>query len=275
MTLNETDFETPPLKMSGTVTTGSGTLAITGFGIVRWRVMTSDGSLDEIRVPCHLLPGFNQRLFSPQDYARFHGSPSDTDQYGGTATQVWVTLATGKRLQANMDPRGNIPVILATQMPRPSLANTQSRAHLSSPLPSPCSCSTPEPQADVGLFDATNMNLTHAQRALLLDHQRLGHLGFHHLQSLYRPHMVQHHLRSPTTTGTALDFLDPADAPTLLPVASLPWPPRAPLVPFPSVKHVSLPPPNVVPGPTRLALTIPRARLSSPPMTSSMALLFR
>jgi hypothetical protein len=37
------------------------------------------------------------------------------------------------------------------------------------------------------VFDPHNNNLTSTQKLLLLDHSRLGHLNFQHLQSLYRP----------------------------------------------------------------------------------------
>ncbi len=62
MTYDINDFESRPLTGTfGHVTTASGTLDITGFGIARWKVQASDGSLDEIRIPCHLIPQSTQR----------------------------------------------------------------------------------------------------------------------------------------------------------------------------------------------------------------------
>ncbi len=204
MTYDISDFESPPITGKfGHVTTASGTLDITGFGIARWRVQTSDGSLDEIRVPCHLIPDATQRLFSPQDYTRFHQMSSHTDQFGGTCSQTWIRLTSGKILCSNVDPVTNIPVILA--------------AHHSCDTAPTCACQSrqgtcsdcsqrQEHQSHVGLFDDDNLNLTQAQRELLLDHQRLGHINFQHLQALYRASKIHAISNEVTETRTALDF---------------------------------------------------------------------
>jgi hypothetical protein len=44
----------------------------------------------------------------------------------------------------------------------------------------------------MNVFDLQNQNLSGSQKQLHLDHCRLGHLGFQHLQSLYRPSLMTH-----------------------------------------------------------------------------------
>ena len=56
----------------------------------------------------------------------------------------------------------------------------------------------------VNVLDDANANLTAGQKALLFQHQRLGHLHMEHLQQLYRP----------STANTALP--DCVDAPACL-----------------------------------------------------------
>ena len=84
----------------------------------------------------------------------------------------------GTRFKCPIDPRSNLPVALAK---------------------TPChngDCNFGDPVEDqeqrcsiatMSVFDETNQNITVAQKELLLWHNRLGHLGFAHVQKLMLP----------------------------------------------------------------------------------------
>jgi transposase InsO family protein len=176
MTPDLSDFISEPVKGNwGSVTTASGSLPITAFGLVEWHVISNTGDEHKLKVPCHLVEGANQRLFSPQDYARYHNMPTDTATYQGNAASAWFKLALSDNyLGCNVDPRSNIPMLIAARQPKADCSCSGCHS---------CSVNT----AYLSVLAPENANLTGAQKTLLLDHQRLGHINFAHLQALYRP----------------------------------------------------------------------------------------
>ena len=70
----------------GNVQTVNGPTAMVGYGLVRWTLISEDGSLSHLVVPCHHVPASNVRLLSPQDYCLYAGLDRSRDQYGGTPT---------------------------------------------------------------------------------------------------------------------------------------------------------------------------------------------
>jgi alpha-amylase/alpha-mannosidase (GH57 family) len=173
MTHDINDFETKPILDNwGQVQTASTTLALTGFGRIQWKVYTDKGVPFILQVPGFLVPGSNVRLLSPQDYVRHHQLPSTIDQFGGNSSSFWMSLQNGEHIiRANIDPQGNLPIMLGTQVSNPSWH---------------CHVAISKNSTDNNVLSADNGNLSNAQQRLLLDHQRLGHQSFKRLQRLYR-----------------------------------------------------------------------------------------
>jgi len=59
------------------------------------------------------------------------------------------------------------------------------RALLSKSCSDACGCTNCAHAYNLSVLSPHNENLTGAQKALLLDHQRLGHINIEHLRSLY------------------------------------------------------------------------------------------
>lgn len=182
----------------GTVQTVNGPTAMVGYGLVRWTLISEDGTLSHLVVPCHHVPASKVRLLSPQDFCLYAGLDRSRDQYGGNSNYFWMNSnPTGVRFQCPIDPRSNLPVALAKL---PCHTNGQCAPPVASNLP--CSSCHRHTLANLSVFDETNQNITAAQKELLLWHSRFGHLGFSHVQSLMRPRetTVVGNGRSSTTT---------------------------------------------------------------------------
>ena len=68
----------------GQIKTANGEANIQGFGLVKWHTVTDQGESVLIRVPCYYAPDITLRLFSPQDYARYHKMPHSTTTMCGS-----------------------------------------------------------------------------------------------------------------------------------------------------------------------------------------------
>ena len=173
----------------GNVQTVNGPTAMIGYGLVRWTLISEDGSLSHLIVPCHHVPASKVRLLSPQDFCLYAGLDRSRDQYGGNSNYFWMNSnSNGTRFQCPIDPRSNLPVALAKLPCHQDGQCTTPAPHVDSP-PTCISCQR-HSIATLSVFDETNQNITSAQKELLLWHARLGHLGFSHVQSLMRPRVV-------------------------------------------------------------------------------------
>jgi hypothetical protein len=144
---------------------------------------------------------------SPQDYAAFHDFPKEYDvaAYSGNSAFFSIKLQEKNGMMTvNIDSASNIPIAfmeplqLSCQCPsKPSplaqsatvqAPNTTDASEngVSSPSDSHCDAT-----AALDILDKDNENLTHAQKTLLLDHQRLGHINMQHFQMLYKDHRVE------------------------------------------------------------------------------------
>ena len=175
VTFSTADFVGEPIYQDwGSITTANGSAKIVALGMVEWTVMLANGQRFPLRVPCHLVPDCTHRLLSPQDYCRYHQLPTSTSQFGGDSTHMWLNLKDAPApLTCPVDPRSHLPVFLA----EPKQADG-------------CACSSCHTCFVAGSFNVLgphNANLTPAQKALLFDHQRLGHVHMAHLQRLYTP----------------------------------------------------------------------------------------
>ena len=158
-------------------------------------VTDTQGDAHIFRVPAYYIPEARQRLMSPQDYADFHGwdLTRGMGAYHGHQKDMWIQLALQdsnetRYLNASISKMDGIPYFEA------SVQNCED------PKPT-CTCGNTCPSCNTAklhdhlleavgysmeVLSEANENLSAAQKDLLLDHQRLGHIGFDHLQSLYR-----------------------------------------------------------------------------------------
>ncbi len=174
------DFACPPVFGSwGMMQTVSGLAELQALGTVSWTVCLSDGTPFTIEMPAYYVPTAPARLFSPQEYCRYHSIDGDTYQWGGNATSFWFQFPQAPaRLLCNMDPQSRLPVAWASPPPpacTPDTSGVCTNVHALRP----CAC------AHSAILAPSNMNLSTAEKALLLDHFRLGHLNMHQIQALY------------------------------------------------------------------------------------------
>ena len=174
----------------GQIKTANGEAEIKGFGMVSWHTVTDKGDPVVIRVPAYFAPDIPLRLFSPQDYARYHEQPTDTPSFLGNS--AWFAFH-----HVDSDYNQNLKVIYTNRDPDSGLfyffsearCDLQSSAQQGEPdqkkaktsTSSKCRC-----HANPTVFDPTNHNLSRTQKGLLLDHARLGHISMHVIQKLYQ-----------------------------------------------------------------------------------------
>ena len=191
-TCNLDDFEEPPVQGEfSLMKTVGGTVPITAAGIIRWFAEDSEGNVCVIRIPGYYIPQSDQRLLSPQQYASYHhwGNP-EADCYAGNDKRFWMYVAGAngqlQRAEMSISVLDGLPHLTASSLPPSDMKIGDADATRPCPCTTCSSCSFSK-ALNLGLLHEQNENLTPAQKALLLDHQRLGHLHMEHLQDLYRP----------------------------------------------------------------------------------------
>ena len=145
------DFDPPPMIGNFvSVQTADGVLDITGFGLVHWNVASTSGETHTITVPAHYMEnGHRMRLFSPQDYSRYHKLPQESDSYGGNAIGCHLKIAgTDSVVICHVDGQTRVPLLLATNRGKHSYKTSS------------CSCK----QAQSAL-SPSNTNLTKTQKS--------------------------------------------------------------------------------------------------------------
>ena len=173
-----------PISDQETVLTAGGPTKIIGCGIVEWVLLSEDGSLLPVKVPCKHVPSATMRLLSPQEFCQFLGLDQRRDHYGGNANYFWMNGSKTKReiFTCPIDPRTNLPI---------ALAKLTSHRKSSTPGAIPCSrcrqCRSQLIMSCCNVVHEQNKNLSPSQKELLLWHYRFGHIGFQHLQWLMRP----------------------------------------------------------------------------------------
>jgi hypothetical protein len=208
------DFESPPQEGTfGDMKTIDGTSEIKAFGIVKWQVYDVGGVLRDILTPAYYIPSSDQRLLSPQSYAKFHQwSSVNEDMMGTNNIRAWILLNTCSK--GEPEPLIEAPISTFDQLPyiighsassnAPEYQPTADIYPKSQTESTPCSCQANTCTCSSGSaiqseFDAAynmevlseaNENLSPSEKDLLFDHQRLGHLNMSHLQELYRPTTV-------------------------------------------------------------------------------------
>ena len=166
----------------GMIKTANGFAAIKGFGMVSWHTCDESGKFVIVRVPAYYCPDIQLRLFSPQDYSRYHHMSEDEPTMMGN--HAWFALY--HQCWEEEDP----VIVRAIREPESNLFFFYAENHV--PLPDasgqPTSTQTPCKQCNVtvNVHDPQNFNLSPAQKLLLLDHQRLGHFRFPLIRELYQ-----------------------------------------------------------------------------------------
>ena len=167
----------------GTVKTADGSAQIQGFGMLHWKVIDRNGKAIILKVPGYYCPAIQMRLLSPQDYCRFHKIyPVQGKNYWGTMDGMSMFIlrddADGlATIDAPMEPMSRLPMIFG------EIVQKEERTK-SEPTTKCESCS--QANVSINIYDPRNVNLSPAQKALKLDHDRLGHIGFKRLQALYK-----------------------------------------------------------------------------------------
>ena len=202
------DYYCPPIRGNfGTIKQVDGTKSdITGHGIGAFQVPNNKGELITMTMPMFYVPDCKQRLMSPQDYAAFHDFPReyDTVAYSGNSAFFSIKLQEDNGvLTVNINSASNIPIAfmepLKHSRQRPSKRSSLAQsAHIQAQHTTDASendvRSLPDSHCDataaLDILDEDNENLTPAQKTLLLDHQRLGHINMQHLQTLYTDHRI-------------------------------------------------------------------------------------
>jgi hypothetical protein len=150
-----------------------------------------DGTARLLRVPAYYIPESDIHLMSPQSYGQYHSwNACVDDNLGGNNFRIWLLLnvedsATLSKLEIPISAFDNLPHFRA----------------------SPPSCEGPSPETpacgnkkclacqvhtfNMEFLSNENQNLTKAQKELLLDHQRLGHISMCTIQHLYQDHEVE------------------------------------------------------------------------------------
>ena len=170
----------------GSIKTANGMATIQGFGLVSWATVTETGLPIIIEVPAYYAPEIPLRLFSPQDYHRYHKMPSDCPTMHGS--NAWFAFM--HKDSVINPPNSSVKIIMSSIDPDSRLfyfyaeTSTTPEEH-SEPSPASVVEHSCECHVSQNVHDPKNFNLSSAQKHLLLDHQRLGHFRFAAVRSLY------------------------------------------------------------------------------------------
>lgn len=164
-TFDESDFvgkieEMPQQSAKGFV----GEATIEGCGIVEWTVVDDKGITQCIQTVAVLVKNGERKLLSPQSYFQFQDSMDGYVKV--TKDSVLFHSGRGWTMTRNLSARDNMPeadLVCFRDANGDPVKNYNA------------------------IFADMNLNLTAAQKELLLWHQRLGHVGFHTVQNLMKP----------------------------------------------------------------------------------------
>ena len=94
ISFSKADFIHEPVRGNfGKMKTVQGTVEIAGFGIVEWTVVDTQGYKRILRMPAYYIPSAEQRLMSPQAFARYNswGNPEESC-FSGNDQHMWLLL---------------------------------------------------------------------------------------------------------------------------------------------------------------------------------------
>ena len=140
-------------------------LAVQGHGTVRWVVRAVDGTFKTVEMGAFYTPRGRSRLLSPQSYCQQLKAAGLEEPNGAWHPKFTVTWQDGRQIAVAYAKANNLPMSMMYN--EATVARRTQELHL---------CVT----------DASNQNLTEAQKELLRWHFRLGHLNFEAIQLVLR-----------------------------------------------------------------------------------------
>ena len=202
MTNDIKDFVMPPQQGNfGSVNTVDNQITIQGLGVVRWLVKCCDGSTGTITTLAHYVPQADVKLLSPQHYSEFAKTNAYNDEkdpwtYKGNSHVMILNIENNNQVAVPTCHMQNLPILLVTPrteetdpltscQPEESSVSVKEQLEEESALKPCCAHTASIDRKKIQVLDEANRNLNDATKRLLLDHQRLGHLGFHQVEYLY------------------------------------------------------------------------------------------
>jgi hypothetical protein len=182
-------------------------MSMSKFGHAEYFAVNNKGKWIPFYPLVFVVEGATTRLLSPQDCATQFNLNNNFDTYGGSSRYFWMDVGNKHRITTHISGTHNIPFFhvrrrLPTDPPRtftPSHVRLIKRepecdCHLASDR---CTCQRELLQRsfvpirhdsinemNMSVLDETNQNLSSTQKAILLWHCRLGHIGFQHIVKL-------------------------------------------------------------------------------------------
>ena len=154
----------------------SKTNTVAGEGVVRWKVRDKTGRVVNLDLPGYHIPNAEVRLLSPQVLLSTVGSSSKAVQ---TTADLILCLGNGVELRAQYCPRSNLPLLsICDHAP-----DTQNLWHDAFHINDDDAFVF---AAEKNVLDESNVNLSAAEKELLLWHHRLSHASTSWLQPLMR-----------------------------------------------------------------------------------------
>ena len=174
---------------------------IIGSGIVAYDAISENGEIQRWTYPANLCQAAGTRLCSPQVCADYLNLDRRYPSF--ESNHVFASLQTSSktdRLTVPIDHETNLPIVKVKHH-RPEKHTRKRPSHCRCGSTRWCRCVSAEsmsvPSQTISqmlnahpipdLMTDENRNLSKAQRQLLLDHQRMGHIGMRHVQRLYSP----------------------------------------------------------------------------------------
>jgi hypothetical protein len=201
----KSDFIVDPISGNfGKMRTVHGTVDIAGFGLVEWTVVDTKGYKRILRMPAYYIPSSEQRLMSPQAFARYHGwSNPEEPCFSGNDRSMWLQIPNAEQVQSTL----HVPI--SSKDCIPYFIASAAHAPAGSSCGADCTCASCPSNHFTKVFNMevladANENLSVSQKELLLDHARLGHIHMQHLQRLYRPQEVKCEFDGCVKTGSCL-----------------------------------------------------------------------
>lgn len=142
---------------------------------MEYQIQDALGNVQLIRTKAIWVPQSNVRLFSPQAYFQEH---DDQGKLIVTGRSVTLELPNGSTLHFPHNRGNNLPMMLTDEMVNANMAGLE--FHDAVAL-----SNTTLVNSFLGVTHQANQNLSVTQKALLLWHQKLGHIGFKWVQSLF------------------------------------------------------------------------------------------
>jgi hypothetical protein len=177
---DKTDFITYHTVQNMTmIQTAGRPTKILGHGMVEWTLVNDTGNLMPIHVPCQHVPLAKMRLSSPQVLCHFLNLDCFQDRFGGNSNYFWLhgSCNCKQKFLCHIDPNSNLPVTLSkTSYHHSIMISEQTYQPITlctkfslQQLPFTSTYST--------IMEDSNLNLSPAQKELLIWHCRLGHFA--------------------------------------------------------------------------------------------------